>query len=106
MSLSWPSSNEASDGLDPFFEDLKAGITKLVNAAANSQLAEKSVWVTLTPKPQLGKNVCWCGEDKEHNFKTCSQRLSVLMQGFPRVPINMTRKTLITTAIASKLLVQ
>lgn len=85
MSLSWPSSSEASDDLDPFFEDLEAGITKLVNAAANSQLVDKSVWLMLTPNPQLGKNVCWCGEDKEHNFKTCSQRLSTKIQSPPTV---------------------
>ncbi|GFP55684.1 hypothetical protein TASIC1_0005054200 [Trichoderma asperellum] len=68
MSLSWPSSSEASDDLDPFFEDLEAGITKLVNAAANSQLVDKSVWLMLTPNPQLVQNLGQGQEDALKNI--------------------------------------
>lgn len=77
MSLSRSSSSAAPDtDPDPFFEDLETAIKKLIDDVVNSQLDGKSDWVTLTPNPNLGKNHCWCGEDKEHNFKTCSQRQS------------------------------
>lgn len=116
MSLSRLSNGEASyAAYDLFFKDLETGIAKLINDAVDSQLAGKPKWVTLTPNPGLGKNICWCGEDEEHGFQTCSQRQSMKLQSPPTVspyaklshcPHHMTRKTLCTTASASKSLVQ
>lgn len=86
MSRSQPSNSKAPDpASDPFFQDLEAAINNLVDAAAFSHLHDESKWVTLARHPDLGEYVCWCGDEKEHSFQTCYQRLALGCKAPPTV---------------------
>ncbi|UKZ70776.1 uncharacterized protein TrAtP1_011745 [Trichoderma atroviride] len=73
---------------DPFFFDLEAAINIMIGLTVKSRLAGNPRWVTLDRHPDLGESVCWCGEEEEHFFGSCSDRLDPACKARPTVSPN------------------